>query len=107
VLYSASVGLTPQGTAGYCFLALGALDIATSAEVHQYLVRQGVFLLPHKVRGGLAWLARKDLPMAEVTGRDRAGTGTPGQWRLTKRGRSVYDAEPENRLPGPPDGWSW
>ena len=92
------VGLTPQGTAGHCFLALGALGMATSAEVHRWLYMQGVALRPQKVRGALASLASKDLPMAEMTKRDRAGRGTPGQWQLTKRGRSVYEAEPDHRL---------
>jgi hypothetical protein len=103
----ASVGLTPQGTAGHCFLALGALGTATSAKVRQWLYGQGLLVRPQQVRGALAWLARKDLPMAEMTERDRAGRGSPGQWQLTKRGRAVYEAEPENRLPGPPDGWPW
>jgi hypothetical protein len=94
-----AIRLAPEGVAGQCFLALGDLGTASSAEVRVWLGMRGVMLRPDKVRGSLQWLARKDLPMVEMTARRRDGRGSPGQWRLTKRGRSVYATECADRLP--------
>jgi hypothetical protein len=84
----------PEGTAGDCFLTLGALGTtATSTEIRRWLLRQkGKRFTADQVRGALNYLTRPPLPLAEMAERLPNGRGRPGLWRLTKRGLAVYAA---------------
>jgi hypothetical protein len=83
--------LPPAGNAGHCFTALGYLLRATNAEVRQWLIaKRGVRLTTGQIGASMYWLAHAALPLVELAEREPFGSGRPGVWQLTARGRAVF-----------------
>lgn len=83
--------LPPTGIAGHCFVALAYLGDASNSQVRGWLLTErGVRLSPGQIGGALYGLAHGRLPLVELAERGPAGSGRPGLWRLTARGRAVF-----------------
>jgi hypothetical protein len=74
-----------------CLFGLGM--VGGDATIPEIRFQLGGDLDRHQIRCGLAVLARRRPPMAELAVRGRRGSAHPGVWRLTAAGRAWLDAE--------------
>lgn len=87
----------PDGNAGDCFLALGAIGRpASTREVRLWLEAQGELLTLAQVRGCLKYLARRRVPpMTEALGISALDSATV--WKLTDAAHALLAAEDGER----------
>ena len=74
-----------------CLFGLGIAD--PPVTVPKIRFELGGDYTSAQIKGGLATLAARKPPMAEVAVRGRPGYGHPSVWRLTAAGRAWLDAE--------------
>ena len=74
-----------------CVLVLGMLgQVATAAEIHEFMRGEGESFSVRQVRQALAGLCRSRKPLVERAVRGRPGTAEPAtRYRLTERGHAV------------------
>jgi hypothetical protein len=76
-----------------CLAALAALGgTATTTGILNLVTRRDPGLTLVQVRVCLHGLARRDQPLIALTKAGRPGGRSPGQWRLTGRGRELLSA---------------